>query len=159
MVSVGWNRTIQRSSSPSDEAKPELSRDEAGEFPFMDVYPVGLERLPGERLRITWSDGQRRVYRYRELQENCPCASCREKRRQPPTAGQLPVLRPEETQPLEIQRMEPVGNYAYHIIFNHGCGMGIYSFELLRALGEPEATRSNEYRSAAEPNHRESNGE
>lgn len=106
----------------------------------MDVFPTALERVPGQRLRIVWSDGQRRLYSYRELQENCPCASCREKRRQPAPALSLPVLRPEETQPLEIVRMEPVGNYAYHIFFNHGCDKGIYSFELLRSLGTPESS-------------------
>jgi DUF971 family protein len=33
-----------------------------------------------------------------------------------------------------------VGNYAYHIFFNHGCDKGIYSFELLKSLGTPESS-------------------
>jgi len=109
-----------------------------------DIFPIKLERLPGQRLRIIWSDGQRRVYSYVELQEHCPCASCREKRKQPAMPLALPVLRPEETQPLEIVRMEPVGNYAYHIFFNHGCDKGIYSFELLRSLGKEELAATEE---------------
>jgi DUF971 family protein len=103
----------------------------------MQPHPVHIERQPGSRLLIAWSDGQRRSYSYRELQDQCPCATCREKRRQPPSPGpMLPVLTPQEAQPLELKSMEPVGRYAYQIHFNHGCESGIYTFELLRQLGE-----------------------
>ncbi len=102
----------------------------------MARYPVGLEKDEArQRLVITWDDGERREYSYTELQEQCPCATCREKRRQTPLPGQLPVLTPEQTQPLQLVRMSPVGTYAYHIRFNHGCDSGIYTFELLRELG------------------------
>ncbi len=104
----------------------------------MDIYPTRIERLPGKLLLIEWSDGERRSYSYRELQDNCPCATCREKRKQPPAASGplLPVIAASEAQPLELERMIPVGNYAYHIFFNHGCDSGIYSFEFLRELGQ-----------------------
>jgi DUF971 family protein len=39
--------------------------------------------------------------------------------------------------PLSIVGMKPVGNYAYTIAFSDGHDTGIYSFELLRELGEP----------------------
>lgn len=103
----------------------------------MQEYPVRFERLVGGKLLIEWSDGERLTYSYGQLQANCPCASCREKRQQPVAAGGLlPVIRPEEAQPLELVRMEPVGNYAYRIIFNHGCDSGIYTLEFLRELGQ-----------------------
>jgi len=107
----------------------------------MQVHPTHLERQNGSRLLIEWSDGQRRVYTYREIQENCPCATCREKRAAPAPAstGLLPVITSQEAQPLELVRMQPVGNYAYQIHFNYGCQSGIYTFELLRQLGT-EAT-------------------
>ena len=103
----------------------------------MHAHPTRLERQGDGRLLIEWSDGQRRSYTYREIQENCPCATCREKRAKPPepSRGLLPVLAPEEAQPLELVSMQPVGNYAYQIHFNHGCESGIYTFELLRELG------------------------
>ncbi len=107
----------------------------------MEVYPVALKRLGNQRLWIQWSDGECRVYSYNELRDNCPCASCREKRRQH-APSPLPILTPEQTQPSEIERMEPVGNYAYRIEFNPGCRTGIYSFELLRVLGQVESTAS-----------------
>ena len=48
----------------------------------------------------------------------------------------LPVLRPEETQPLRIVNMRPVGNYAYCISFSDGHDTGIYTLEFLRQLGD-----------------------
>lgn len=102
----------------------------------MPVSPVRLERTD-QQLVIDWSDGQRRVYGFRELQESCPCATCREKRRADPASGPLlPILAPGETQPLELVSMTPVGTYAYHIRFNRGCDSGIYTFEFLRQLGQ-----------------------
>jgi DUF971 family protein len=48
----------------------------------------------------------------------------------------LPVISPEQAQPLRITGMQPVGNYAYAISFTDGHDSGIYEFTLLRALGE-----------------------
>ena len=110
----------------------------------MNPRPVKLELVEEHYLQIAWSDGQTRRYSYREIIENCPCASCREKR-----AGEeekaaddlLPVIKAEEMQPLKLTTVEPVGSYAYSIYFNSGCRNGIYTFEKLRELGEEvEAT-------------------
>jgi len=88
------------------------------------------------RLHIDWSDGQKREYAPRELRDRCPCATCREKRAQPEKpAPLLPVLSMAEAQPLTIQQMKPVGNYAYAITFSDGHDTGIYTLELLRELG------------------------
>lgn len=104
------------------------------------VYPTALSRSADQSLLITWSDGQRRVYRPRELREACPCATCREKRSQPVDPLALPVLSAVNTQPLTISAMEPVGNYAYAIRFSDGHDTGIFSFHLLRELGAPAGT-------------------
>jgi DUF971 family protein len=100
----------------------------------MDVYPIKLSRVADDRLAIDWSDGQRRVYTVGQLRERCPCATCREKRSEPPPL--LPVLKPAEAWPLAISGMQPVGNYAYSIEFSDGHDTGIYTFDLLRELGE-----------------------
>ena len=47
------------------------------------------------------------------------------------------MLGAAQLQPLSIVGMQPVGNYAYTIAFSDGHDTGIYSFELLRELGEP----------------------
>lgn len=103
--------------------------------------PIGLSLAADKKLIIEWSDGTRRAYTVRELRDACPCATCREKRNAPAPAASmmLPVLSMAETQPLEIQGMTPVGNYAYSIAFSDGHDTGIYTFETLEALGTPQS--------------------
>ena len=103
----------------------------------MEHYPTELSQPDEERLEIRWSDGQVRRYLVHDLRDACPCATCREKRNEPPPpAAMLPVISPEQAQPLRITGMQPVGNYAYAISFTDGHDSGIYEFTLLRALGE-----------------------
>jgi DUF971 family protein len=95
-----------------------------------------LKLVDPARLQIAWSDGQVRQYAVRELRDQCPCASCRERRTAPePPPTTLPVLSPAETQPLRITSMQPTGRYAYSIHFSDGHDTGIYTLELLRELG------------------------
>jgi DUF971 family protein len=102
----------------------------------VNVQPTELKLIDPGRLRIAWSDGQVREYTVRELRDQCPCATCREKRTAPPPPPtQLPVLSPAETQPLRIASMQPTGRYAYAIHFSDGHDTGIYTLELLRELG------------------------
>ncbi len=107
----------------------------------MNVRPTNIQLADEHFLEIAWSDGQTRRYSFREIIENCPCASCREKRagteeKQAASLDMLPVIKPEEAQPLKLVSVEPVGSYAYNIFFNTGCRNGIYTFEHLRQLGE-----------------------
>jgi DUF971 family protein len=99
-------------------------------------YPTALRVVDDTRLVIEWSDGRTTSYSLRHLRDRCPCATCREKHREPPPASLLPVLSPAETQPLRIVAMRPVGNYAYSIAWSDGHDTGIYSFERLRELDE-----------------------
>jgi len=46
----------------------------------------------------------------------------------------LPVLTPQETLPLGVVGMTPVGQYAYSIEFSDGHSSGIYTLEYLREL-------------------------
>ncbi len=101
----------------------------------MNAYPTKIEIVGGNRLAIEWSDALRREYGFAELRENCPCATCREKRSAPAKPALFPVLKMEEARPLKITGMKPVGNYAYSIEFSDGHDTGIYTFELLRELG------------------------
>ena len=87
-----------------------------------------------EVLTIDWDDGVTHHLTWRQLREACPCASCKVKREAPPDL--FPVLKPEETLPLRCDKMQALGNYAYHIDFSDGHNTGIYSLEFLRRLGE-----------------------
>lgn len=102
-----------------------------------NVQPTDLKIVDEKSLLVTWSDGQRRRYSFVELRDRCPCATCREKRRsvqKPPNL--LPVLSAAEALPLRIEGMKPIGTYAYKIAFSDGHDTGIFSFELLRSIGE-----------------------
>jgi len=104
----------------------------------MTVQPTNLQLMPDHRLRITWSDGETREYGAAELRDACPCATCREKRTQPPPpSSALPVLSAAEARPLKIEGMKPVGNYAYAIHFSDGHDTGIYTLDFLKDLGRP----------------------
>lgn len=102
----------------------------------MNVQPLDLKLSSPDRLQIKWSDGEIKQYPIRELRENCPCASCEEKRSAngPPTL--LPILSAQELTPLRITSMKPTGNYAYGIEFSDGHDTGIFTLELLKSLGQ-----------------------
>ena len=102
-----------------------------------DLVPTGLRIDNDGSLLIAWSDDHERRYAVRKLRDACPCATCREKLRAAETKPKgLPILKPEETLPLTIQGMRPVGSYAYNISFSDGHHSGIYTLELLLQLGE-----------------------
>ncbi|HUS39125.1 MAG: DUF971 domain-containing protein [Pirellulales bacterium] len=103
----------------------------------MTARPTNLKTVGDDQLEISWDDGVVRRYGLRELRNACPCATCRElKRDKPVDPTSLPVLSTAEAAPLSILAMDPVGNYAYGIRFSDGHDTGIYQLELLRELGQ-----------------------
>lgn len=101
----------------------------------MTPQPRELKLLSPDRLQIIWRDRQVREYSVSELRDNCPCATCLEKRSASKPTELLPIMRVEETQPLRITKMEPLGHYAYSIEFSDGHDTGLFTLELLRELG------------------------
>lgn len=102
-----------------------------------DATPRSLKGDQGS-LSIEWSDGRVDRIPWRTLRDQCPCATCREKRAAPPSP--FAILKPEETIPVRASGMRPIGNYAYQIDFSDGHKTGIYSLELLRTLGGTAAS-------------------
>ena len=94
------------------------------------------ETEPGRpaAIEIVWSDGATAVYTPRLLRDACPCATCREQRGAAQPKPLLPVLAPQETVPLAVTGMKPVGQYAYSIEFSDGHSSGIYTLDYLREL-------------------------
>lgn len=103
-----------------------------------NTRPVQLSLDDTGSLVISWSDDKTRVYPVQLLRDHCPCATCREQRKKPASDELLPVLAMEETVPLKIAAMSPVGSYAYSIEFSDGHNNGIYTLEHLLELGVNE---------------------
>lgn len=111
--------------------------------------PTALAKSGDDRLQITWSDGRVGTILWVKLREVCPCALCNEDRHKimepvarPTDAGlSLRVLQEKEiprNEPVKPTAMNPVGNYAYKIIWSDGHDLGIFTFEFLYSLCEWE---------------------
>ena len=93
----------------------------------MEILPESIARDGEAAIVIQWTDGRITRLTAAELRAACPCATCREKKRDGQTDQEdsakplsLPVLSPAEAQPLTITSMRPVGSYAYNIAFSDG---------------------------------------
>jgi len=100
-------------------------------------FPISLKVEGNDRLVIEWNDAVRHEYTWATLRKNCPCAGCRSEREKPPPL--MPIIKLEEAQPPRPRSIEPVGRYAYQIHWIDGHDSGIYTFEVLRQLGEQSA--------------------
>lgn len=94
-------------------------------------------RRDADAIVIEWSDGHQSRWTASRLRRECPCATCREKRRgeQESSAAKpmgLPVLSAAEARPLAVETLRPVGNYAYNIVFSDGHNSGLFTLEKLR---------------------------
>jgi DUF971 family protein len=98
------------------------------------VFPIGLKVEQGDRLVIEWNDSVQHRISWSVLRKNCPCAGCRADREKPQPL--LPIIKPEEAQAPKPRSIVPVGRYAYQFHWNDGHESGIYTFEMLRKLGE-----------------------
>ncbi len=76
---------------------------------------------------LTWADGHVSVLPHEILRGYCPCASCQGHE------GPIKFVNPG-THQLEIDRIEPVGNYALCLVWFDGHQTGIYSYPYLRSL-------------------------
>lgn len=101
----------------------------------MNPKPTSLALNDDGDVLIQWSDEKSRLYKVVMLRDNCPCATCREKRKEQPAVQLLPVLSLEEAQSLKITEMKPVGSYAYGITFSDGHDSGIFTLEHLFQIG------------------------
>jgi DUF971 family protein len=100
--------------------------------------PVSVKVLltTGEGVAIEWRDGHQSRYTFPYLREQCPCATCRERRSQGQgvtdsnSKSSLPIYQ-ERARALVA---EPVGNYAVRFAFSDNHTTGIYSFDYLRRI-------------------------
>jgi DUF971 family protein len=107
-------------------------RHDAGTLPPMEV-PESVEVRQGEEVVLSWPDGSATVLSARTLRAGCKCATCRE-----PAGMRATVAVLEGDAAIRIADARLVGTYAVSFRFEpDGHDTGIFSFDLLRALGEP----------------------
>jgi DUF971 family protein len=94
---------------------------------------ITIDRNAGV-MKIIWLDGHNSDFSLRWLRTNCPCATCREERRDTALAA-ADSLRLTDTPPpsTEITGAEFVGHYAIRFTWSDGHGTGIYPFASLRS--------------------------
>ncbi|MHB1500381.1 MAG: gamma-butyrobetaine hydroxylase-like domain-containing protein [Candidatus Dormibacteria bacterium] len=90
---------------------------------------------PGRALVVSWRDGRSSKIPFAELRRRCPCAGCRGELGTPGRFDLDPELHPGED---ELADIALVGNYGLKVVWGEGHDTGIYRFELLRALGQPD---------------------
>lgn len=100
--------------------------------------PVSVKVLltTGEGVVVEWRDGHQSRYPFPYLRDQCPCASCRERRAQGQSVAgtriksDLPIYQ----EPVRAVTAEPVGHYAVRFDFSDGHTTGIYSFNYFREI-------------------------
>lgn len=94
-----------------------------------ELYPKKFIQKDKYTFTIEWSNGKISDFRLSELQQKCPCASCRDletgKRR-----DNIQAADPNVT----AKKILGVGRYALKIEFSSGCTHGIYTFNYLYEL-------------------------
>lgn len=107
-------------------------------------HPVDLTvDKRARQLRVAWASGEKSVFGFDYLAGLCPCANCKEKRREREMNPLVVLTGPGG--PAELENAEMVGRYAINFIWRGGCGAGIYSFDYLYEIDParaPEAERS-----------------
>lgn len=97
-----------------------------------DAWPTELRFQKGAgRLVVAFDDGSELAVPYKTLREESPSAENKgHGNRPPPPRGLIP-------DDISVERAEPVGRYAVRIVFSDGHATGLYTWRLLRKLGEP----------------------
>ena len=95
-----------------------------------EYFPESLELTDDASvLQIVWDDGHISRHRLDVLRAACPCAMC-----QGHSPEQSLNLRPEQFPGVGLADLQPVGRYAYNLVFSDHHNTGIYTLRFLREL-------------------------
>jgi DUF971 family protein len=95
----------------------------------LDIQPIG------DQLAIKWDDGSESFVSLEKMRRHCPCASC---------AGETDIMgnvykgpdRVLGPEAFKLVRIANVGGYAVSPYWADGHSTGLFSYELLKRLGQ-----------------------
>jgi DUF971 family protein len=100
----------------------------------MQLVPVDIQ-LVGDELAIRWSDEQESYLPLQNLRLACPCAGCCG---EPDALGHIdkPHVSYDASRSFSLRSYAVIGGYALQPTWQDGHSTGLYSFDLLRRLGQ-----------------------
>jgi DUF971 family protein len=101
-----------------------------------DYRPTGVKAdRATRRVSIAWRDGHTRSYSFDGLRIACPCAECKGGHANMGTITPPFQVQNAPNTGIGLERIEPMGSYALMLVWSDGHSTGMYTWELLRALG------------------------
>jgi DUF971 family protein len=133
-------RFVSSEQAAREEQRPKLTGD------AIKPAKVKIDKSGGTGMTIEWRDGHTSHWSFAWLRAACPCATCHEARdadgRAPGVAKTKPAsLLPMYEAPPRPSEVEPVGRYALRFKWNDGHEAGLYSWDYLRNICDPESRR------------------
>ena len=86
------------------------------------MQPKKLKQTGIHTFSIVWEDGVEMSYLLSRLQKMCPCSSCAKEKRVDDS--------------VVVSRITSVGRYGLKLHFTSGCTRGVYTYTLLRRVGQ-----------------------
>lgn len=101
-----------------------------------NYFPTKIEKSEdGKKLVIKWNDDISTEITLQKLRDECPCVTC--KGESVMFESYIPIKTPFKAAGFyEIDKIEPVGNYAIQVFWKDGHNLGIYSWDMLRNMSE-----------------------
>ena len=95
------------------------------------LEPLQIVEESDNELTINWSDDAETKYTASSLRRACPCAQCVNE-----WTGEKMLSDDSIPEDIHFSHISIVGRYALNFHFSDGHETGIYSFAMLRRLGE-----------------------
>ena len=98
------------------------------------IAPQDIQTI-GSEIAIRWNDGKESYLTFATLRAASPSAEVRGE--QDIFGNKYGGEAPKNYVGVEVTCWDQIGNYAIRFKFSDGHGSGLYSYDLLRQLGEP----------------------
>jgi DUF971 family protein len=98
-----------------------------------DIFPVKIKKTDDKTIEIVWNNGTIKNLSIEKLRDECPCVNC--KGESVIFDNYIPIKSPFKAAGFyEIEKIEPIGNYAVQIYWKDGHNTGIFNWDLLWEL-------------------------